>query len=74
MRFDFHCYVPEVDPDTGRFHHKRSDHNHVLKRIAKHTRDGGYDKVTYERFGEAMRDPSTGLNYAALVGQSLSLT
>ena len=34
--FTQHLYVPEVDPVTGRARHDRSDHNHLLKRIAQH--------------------------------------
>ena len=66
--FSTYVYVPEVDPVTGETHHERSDHNHLLKRMAKHTRDGGNQDFTYERFDEAMRDPTTGLTHAALVG------
>lgn len=66
--FSKYVYVPEVDPITGETHHERADHNHVLKRMAKHTRDGGNQELTYERFDEAMCDPTTGLTHAALVG------
>lgn len=41
--FSSHLYVPEVDPVTGLVHHERSDHNHLLKRIANHLREGGCD-------------------------------
>ena len=66
--FSLYMYVPEVDPITGDFHHERADHNHLLKRIAKHTRDGNNSELIYERFDEAMRNPMTGLTHAALVG------
>lgn len=66
--FSLYMYVPEVDPITGDFHHERADHNHLLKRIAKHTRDGNNSDLIYERFDEAMRNPMTGLTHAALVG------
>ena len=39
--FSKHLYVPEVDPVTDRVRHDRADHNHLLKRIAQHIRDGG---------------------------------
>lgn len=66
--FSLYMYVPEVDPITGDFHHERADHNHLLKRIAKHTRDGNNSDLIYERFDEAMRNPMTGLTHAALAG------
>ena len=40
--FTPHLYVPEVDPVTAWARHNRSDHNHLLKHIAQHVRDGGY--------------------------------
>lgn len=66
--FSLYLYVPEVDPITGDTHHERADHNHLLKRIAKHTREGNNGDLNYERFDEAMRSPMTGLTHAALVG------
>ena len=66
--FSVYMYVPEVDPITGDFHHERADHNHLLKRIAKHTRDGNNSELIYERFDEAMCNPMTGLTHVALVG------
>ena len=68
VNFTCFIYVPETDPVTGETHHERSDHNHLLKRCAKHTRDGGYNALSHERFDEAMLDPSTGLTHAALIG------
>ena len=65
---DFSLYVSDVDPITGDIHHERADHNHLLKRIAKHTRDGNNTELIYERFDEAMHNPMTGLTHAALVG------
>ena len=44
--FTQHLYVPEVDPVTGRFRHGSSGHNHLLKRIAQHIRDGGILHLT----------------------------
>ena len=38
--FSLYMYIPEVDPTTGKVHHKREDHCHILKRVAKHTREG----------------------------------
>ena len=32
--FAMYLYIPEVDPTTGRVHHERADHGHLLKRIA----------------------------------------
>lgn len=48
--FSLYVYVPQVDPITGDIHHERADHNHLLKRIAKHTRDGNNSELIYERF------------------------
>ena len=66
--FSQYLYVPEIDPITGETHHERADHNHLLKRIAKHTREGNNNDLNYERFDEAMQNPMTGLTHAALVG------
>ena len=68
--FSLHVYVPEIDPITGTVHHERSDHNHLLKRMAKHTRDGGNPDLHYEQFDEAMHNRSTSLTHVALVGSS----
>lgn len=67
--FTQHLYVPEVDPVTGRVRHDRADHNHLLKRIAKHVRDGGYTAFNYEAFSDVLADPLSGLTHAALVGK-----
>lgn len=67
--FSTHLYVPEVDPVTGLEHHERSDHNHLLKRIANHLREGGYDALQYEAFSDVLADPLSGLTQAALVGK-----
>ena len=66
--FSLHLYVPEVDPITEETHHERADHNHLLKRIAKHTREGNNSDLNYERFDEAMQNHMTGLTHAALIG------
>ena len=71
VHFSQYLYVPEIDPITGDILHERSDHNHLLKRIAKATREGNNSDLNYERFDEAMRNPMTGctrnLPYAILV-------
>ncbi|KAI8511886.1 hypothetical protein Bbelb_109860 [Branchiostoma belcheri] len=66
--FSKYLYVPEVDPITLKEHHEREDHNHIMKRLAKHTRDGGHEEINVRRFEEAMRSKDTDLTYAALVG------
>lgn len=66
--FSSYMYVPEKDPTTNDYHHEREDHCHILKRIAKHTRQGANQQLNLERFDEAMRDSSTGVTHAALVG------
>ena len=67
--FSTHLYVPEVDPVTGLPHHERADHNHLLKRIGHHLREGGYDALQYEAFADVLADPKSGLTHAALVGK-----
>ena len=67
--FTKHLYVPEVDPVTSSVRHDRADHNHLLKRIAHHIRDGGYEAFNYEAFSEVLADPLSGLTHAALVGK-----
>ena len=67
--FSLYMYIPEVDPTTGKVHHEREDHCHILKRIAKHTREGAYMKLNLDAFDEAMRDPKIGLTHTALVGK-----
>lgn len=67
--FSTHLYVPEIDPVTGLVHHDRGDHNHLLKRIANHLREGGYDALSYEAFSVVLADPLSGLTHAALVGK-----
>ena len=66
--FSLYLYVPKVDPITKETHHERADHNHLLKRIAKHTKDGNNSELNYERFDKAMRNSMTGLTPAALIG------
>ena len=67
--FSSHLYVPEVDLVTGLVHHDRADHNHLLKRIAQHLRNGGYSALNYESFSDVLADPLSGLTHAALVGK-----
>ena len=63
------CSRGGSDPVTGRARHDRSDHNHHLKRIAQHFRDGGYTAFDYEAFADVLADPLSGLTHAALVGK-----
>ena len=67
--FSLYMYVPEVDPTTGDIFHEREDHCHILKRIWKHTREGGPDECDITAFDAAMMDPGTGLTHAALTGE-----
>jgi len=69
--YDFSCYmyVPEVDPTTGAVFHEREDHCHTLKRIWKHTKEGGPDFLDVTSFDAAMMDPNAGVTLAALVGE-----
>lgn len=67
--FSSYMYVPEVDPTTGAVFHEQEDHCHILKRIWKHTREGGPDFLDVTSFDAAMMDPHTGLTHAALVGE-----
>lgn len=67
--FVHHLYVPGRDPITGKEHHERGDHNHILKRIAGATRECRYPLLDPEAFDKAMQDPDTGLSHAALTGQ-----
>jgi len=45
------------------------NNGHILKRIWKHTREGGPEDMDLQGFDEAMRDSKSGLTYAALTGQ-----
>ena len=45
------------------------DHNHLLKRIAQHVRDGHYNDLNYEAFSDVLADPLSGLTHTALVGK-----
>ena len=67
--FSCHMYVPEMDPSTGEVYHEREDHCHLLKRIWKHTREGGPPGMDLQGFDDAMMDPGTGLTQAALTGE-----
>ena len=69
MDFTKHLYVLEVDPVTSSVRHDRADHNHLLKRIAHHIRDGGYEAFNCEAFSEVLADPLSALTHAALVGK-----
>ena len=67
--FSKYTYVPEIDKTTGKTHHEREDHNHLLKRIAHQTRKGGPDGLNLKRFEEAIRSKETDLNMPHLLGQ-----
>jgi hypothetical protein len=67
--FAHNFYVLERDPITGKEHHERGDHNHILKRIAGATRECRYPLLDPEAFDKAMQDPDTGLSHTALTGQ-----
>lgn len=66
--FSLYLYIPEVDPITEEVRHDRSDHNHVLKRIGKSTREGHNTGLNFDAFDAALKDPKSGLTHAALVG------
>lgn len=61
-------YIPSVDSITHQDFHEREDHNHVLKPVAKHVRDGGVPGINLKRFYEAMLDTHNDLTEAALRG------
>lgn len=66
--FSTFLYVPEIDQSAKDYHHEREDHCHLLKRMAKHTRQGANQNLDLEHYDEAMRDSSTGVTHAALTG------
>ncbi|XP_062506087.1 uncharacterized protein LOC134182675 [Corticium candelabrum] len=49
QNFLIFAYQPEIDKVTGQPFHEREDHNHVLKRIASHTRSSGPKGCHLER-------------------------
>ena len=49
--------------------HEREDHNHVLKRVAHHVRNGGVPNVDLRKFYEATLDKHSGLTEAAFLGK-----
>ncbi|XP_072016694.1 uncharacterized protein [Amphiura filiformis] len=67
--FTKHVHIPEVDAVTGEVLHHREDHNHIEKRIGKHTREGGPPEVKVQRFAEACDSETTDLTVAALLGK-----
>ena len=69
--FSTHLYVPEVDRITGEEIHERSDHNHLLKRIATSTREGHYQALDLQAFDDAMLDRNTG-NFLSCLGLNKS--
>eukprot|EP00118_Oscarella_pearsei_P012490 m.92464 g.92464 ORF g.92464 m.92464 type:complete len:335 (+) comp36737_c0_seq8:893-1897(+) len=66
--FRTYMYVPEFDGVTGDFFHDREDHNHILKRIASHVRDGRPPGLRLECLQEAMKSDATSLTFTALSG------
>jgi hypothetical protein len=67
--FSTYIYIPEIDDGTGEAFHEREDHCHILKRIWKHTREEGPPGTNLQGFDDAMRNPGTGLTFAALTGE-----
>ena len=64
--FSQHLFVPDVDPITGCVIHERSDHNHLIKRIATSTREGRYEALNLQAFDDAMLDKDTGKSFNSL--------
>ena len=54
---------------TGQVRHDRSDHNHLLRRIATSIRKGKDVAINYEAFDDVLMDPKSGLTHAALIGK-----
>ena len=54
-------HMPEIDPRTGKKKHARGDHNHLMKRIGFHTRDGGPDDVDVRKLSMHQRTRTQGL-------------
>jgi len=48
--------------------HDRGDHNHILKRIGKSTREGHNANLQFDAFDDVLKDPKSGLTHAALMG------
>ena len=67
--FSMYLYVPEFDDQTQEYYHEREDHCHILKRIWKHTREGGPDGFNLQGLDDALLDSSTGMTQAALTGE-----
>ncbi len=67
--FSLYLYNPEVDEVMGTLRHDRSDHNHLVKRIAKSIREGKDNGLNYEAFDSVLLDPKSGLTHAALIGK-----
>ena len=75
--FFFFCYrflyVPEKCPVSGYVIYHREDHCHLLKRIAKHLRDGKFLEIDTLKFKDALKCkdktlPKSGLTEAAVNG------
>ena len=58
-----------LTPHTEDERHDRGDHNHIFKRMAQHVRNGGNSSLNYEAFADVLKDPASGLTYAALTGK-----
>ena len=72
--FSKHVYIPEVDKVTGKILHHRENHNHILKRITKHTREGSPADVKVHRFCEPMlRDKPCTYIVMVFLFQAISL-
>ena len=67
--FSMFLYNSEVDKVMGTLRHDRSDHNHLVKRVAKSVREGKDNKLNYESFDAALLDSQSGLTHAALIGK-----
>ena len=66
--FKSHLSVPKIDPVTGELHKEVEDHNHLVKRIGFHVRDGP-PGIDLRRFEEAMKAGVPGLSHAVLIGK-----
>lgn len=71
--FRKYMYVPEVDKVTGTIIHERSDHNHLVKRVATSTRAGRYQALDLDAFDAAMLDKDTG-KYVNPISYFMSLS
>lgn len=63
--FSDYLYQPEKGANGERIHHCE-DHNHLLKRIVSHLREGLIPDIDLRYLRDALHDPATGLTYEAL--------